>query len=55
MGIKDFFFLDYFTVISSEACQDGEFGLHCSYKGQTAFVESGYDDQTGRPTINIYY
>lgn len=55
MEKKDFGFADYYDVIQNEASQYGEFGFNCSFRGQSAYVESDYDYLTGRQKINIYY
>lgn len=47
---------DYFDAIRTESVfGTEEFGFHCTYKGLPAMVETGYDNQTGRQKINIYY
>lgn len=47
---------DYFDAIRSESVfGTEEFGFHCTYKGLPAYVETGYDNRTGRQKISIYY
>lgn len=47
---------DYFDAVRTESVFGGdEFSFHCTYKGLPAYVETGYDDRTGRQKINIYY
>lgn len=47
---------DYFDAIRTESVGgSNEFGFNCTYKGIYALVETGYDTQTGRQKINIFY
>ena len=47
---------DYADAVRTEAVfGSDEFSFRCKYHGYNALVETGYDSQTSRQTINIYY
>lgn len=47
---------NYFDAVRTESASgSGEFGFSCLYKGIPAYVETSYDNQTGRQKISIYY
>lgn len=45
---------DYTTLVGRESV-GGEFGFGCRFRGFDAYVETGVDNRTGKPKIDIYY